>query len=129
MIVVVAGLILRDGMLLITRRPPGKHGALKWEFPGGKLEDDEAPAECLVREIREELALEIQTRRIREVIFHRYPEKNVLLLFYECRWISGEPEPDERQEFAWVKPGNLKSYDFLEADRELIEKLDAGELI
>lgn len=127
MVIVVAGLIYREGELLITRRPPGKHGALKWEFPGGKLEEDEKPSRCLIREIREELDVEVEVGKIREVVFHRYPDKTVLLLFYDCKWLSGEPKAKDCIEFAWVRPGKLGSYDFLEADRNFIDKLDRGE--
>jgi 8-oxo-dGTP diphosphatase len=123
MIIVVAGLIDRSGELLITQRLPGKHGAGKWEFPGGKLEAEEDPRECLRREVREELAIEIEVTRIEEVIFHRYPERTVLLLFYRCCWISGEPQALQVQSYAWAKPAQLRNYDFLEADLDFIRRL------
>ena len=124
MILVVAGFIFRDGKLLITQRLPGKHGALKWEFPGGKVEPDEDPRDSLVREVREELDVEIAVEEISETIFHRYPERTVLLLFYKCRWLSGEPEARGCHAFAWVDPSRLTSYDFLEADLSLIRKIE-----
>ncbi len=123
MILVAAGFIYRNGKLLITQRPPGKHGALKWEFPGGKVETDEDPRDSLIREVREELAIEISVHEISETIFHRYPERTVLLLFYNCRWVSGEPETRGCHAFAWVDPSHLISYDFLEADLGLIRKI------
>jgi 8-oxo-dGTP diphosphatase len=123
MIVVAAGLIERDGKLLITRRPRGKHGALQWEFPGGKLERDEDPKECLIREIKEELDIVIEVGSIAEVIFHKYPEKSVLLLFYHCRWISGEPRAIDCDAFEWTSPDRLPDYDFLAADLDFIQKL------
>ncbi len=124
MILVAAGFIFRDGRLLITQRLPGKHGALKWEFPGGKVEPDEDPRDSLIREVREELAVEITVHEISETIFHRYPERTVLLLFYKCRWLSGEPQTLGCHAFAWADPSHLANYDFLEADLGLIRKIE-----
>ena len=91
MIVVAAGLVVRDGRVLISRRPEGRHQGGKWEFPGGKLEVGESPEEALVRELREELGIETKTGRIREVKFYQYPDRDVLLLFYWSRLVSGWP--------------------------------------
>lgn len=129
MILVVAGFIHKNGKLLITQRPPEKHGALKWEFPGGKVEPDEDPRDSLIREVREELAVEISVHEISETIFHRYPERTVLLLFYRCRWLSGEPQTRGCHAFAWVDPSRLTRYDFLEADLGLIRKIEAGSVL
>lgn len=126
MILVTAGLIKKDGKLLIAQRPPAKHGALKWEFPGGKVEEDEDPRACLAREIREEMGIEIRVGNIVETVFHRYPDRSVLLLFYHCTWLSGEPQAIECAAFAWVDPSELPAYDFLEADLDFIEKLSRG---
>jgi mutator protein MutT len=123
MILVAAGLIFKDGLLLIAQRPPGKHGALKWEFPGGKIEKDEDPRKTLQREIREELAIEIEANEIVETVFHRYPERSVLLLFYKCRYISGEPSAIDCHDFCWIKPSQLNDFDFLEADLDFIRRL------
>ncbi len=123
MILVAAGLIFNNALLLITQRPPGKHGALKWEFPGGKIENDEDPRKCLEREIQEELGIEIKAEEIVETIYHRYPERSVLLLFYRCQWIQGEPQAIECNAFAWTDPAHLTEYDFLEADLDFIRRL------
>lgn len=123
MIVVAAGLIRHNGRLLITQRLHGSHGALKWEFPGGKLEPDEDPKDCLKREIMEELGIEVEVERIEDVIFHRYPERSVLLLFYNCRLISGEPASLQCHAFSWTQPQHLRDYDFLDADLDFIRKL------
>lgn len=128
MLLVAAGLIYRDAKLLITQRPHGKIGALKWEFPGGKVEEDEDPKDCLKREVREELGIDISVGGIVEVIFHRYPEYSVLLLFYMCDWISGEAHAYECNAFEWINPRNLLRYDFLEADRDLIHNLASENL-
>jgi len=123
MILVSAGLIFKDGSWLITQRPAGKHGAFKWEFPGGKVEHDEDPRACLEREIQEELGIEVKAEDIIETIHHRYPDRSVLLLFYRCRWISGEPQPIECNAIAWSDPAHLTDYDFLEADLDFIRRL------
>ena len=123
MILVAAGLIFKDGLLLIAQRPPGKHGALKWEFPGGKIEEDEDPRKTLQREIREELGIEIEADEIVETVFHRYPERSVLLLFYKCRYISGEPSAIDCHDFRWIKLSQLNEFDFLEADLDFIRRL------
>jgi 8-oxo-dGTP diphosphatase len=125
MIIVAAGLIYKGPKLLIAQRPPGKHGALKWEFPGGKIEEEEDPRDCLKREVREELGIEINVGRIVETIFHRYPERSVLWLFYECSWISGEPEAIDCHAFAWAEHSELADFDFLEADIDFIRSLTA----
>lgn len=122
-IIVTAGLIHHQGKLLITQRPHGTHGALKWEFPGGKLEPNEDPKECLRREIREELGIKVDVGRIEDVIFHRYPDRSVLLLFYNCNFVSGKPSEKQCHAFAWTLPGHLPDYDFMEADLDLIRKL------
>ena len=126
MILVAAGLIYRDGKLLIAQRLPGCHGALKWEFPGGKVEADEDPRECLIREVREELGIAIRVESIVESVFHRYPERSVLLLFYRCAWESGEPRAIECAAFDWADPAALSRYDFLEADLEFIRRLSGS---
>lgn len=123
MIVVAAGLIFKDGKLLIAQRPPGKHGALKWEFPGGKIEEDEDPRDCLVREIREELQIEIKVEKVLETVFHRYPDRSVLLLFYQCQWLSGEPLAVDCHAFAWTEPSRLTDFDFMEADIDFIKRV------
>ncbi len=95
MIPVVAALIVREGRLLIARRPEGRHMAGRWEFPGGKLEKGESPEDAVEREIREELGLDVRAGRIYQAIAYSYPEKDVLLLFYAAAVVSGEPRPIE----------------------------------
>ncbi len=123
MILVAAGLIVKDDLLLITQRPIGKHGALKWEFPGGKIEEDEDPRKTLEREIREELGINVEAQQVVETIFHKYADRSVLLFFYKCRFISGEPSAIDCHSFCWVKPSQLTEFDFLEADLDFIRKL------
>src|SRR5438445_9702660 len=90
---VSAGLVFRDGKLLITQRHADAHLGGLWEFPGGKREGDETFEECLVRELREELGIEVEVGVAIESLTHDYPEKTVLLKFFRCRWKANEPRP------------------------------------
>src|SRR5271170_4934622 len=84
---VAAGLVFRDGKLLITRRLPEAHLGGLWEFPGGKREAGESFEQCLARELGEELGIEVQVRESVEDLIHHYPERSVHLKFYLCRWL------------------------------------------
>jgi mutator protein MutT len=123
---VVAGIVLRDGKMLITRRKAGSHLGGLWEFPGGKLEPGESWEAGLVRELREELGVEVEAGILRFETQHEYPEKTVRLKFYECRLLTGEPRPLDCDGIEWVAPDSLHRFEFPEADRKLIELLSGG---
>lgn len=120
---VAAGLIFHDGRLLITQRPARGHLANLWEFPGGKREANETFEECLKREIREELAVEIEPEELFSEITHAYPERTVLLRFFKCRWLGGETKPIGCQAFEWVTRDALSRFQFPAADARLLEQL------
>jgi mutator protein MutT len=121
---VSAALIFRDGKLLITqRRAKSDLGGL-WEFPGGKREAGETFEECLVREIREELGIEISIGGLFEEVSHDYPEKSVHLKFFICKQISGEPQPLDCAALKWVAKSELAAFEFPAADAQLVEKLN-----
>ncbi len=120
---VAAGLVFRQGKLLITQRHAEAHLGGLWEFPGGKREPDETFEACLVRELREELGIEVVVGELVESLTHAYPEKTVHLRFYRCRWQRYEPQPLECPAFQWVGPGELKDYPFPAADARLLEHL------
>ncbi len=120
---VAAALIFRDSKLLITQRYPEAHLGGLWEFPGGKREENETFEECLVRELREELAIEVRVGELVSTITHAYPEKAVHLKFYRCEWISHEPRPVGCPAFAWVSMHELARYDFPAADAQLLDML------
>src|SRR5690606_31010617 len=109
---VAAGLVFRAGQLLITQRRPGDHLGGLWEFPGGKLENDETFEHCLVRELREELGIEVSVGKAIEEITHSYPEKTVRLQFFTCSLTAGEPQPIHCHAVAWVTRDLLANYDF-----------------
>jgi mutator protein MutT len=120
---VAAGLVERDGLILITQRKLGSHLAGLWEFPGGKREAAETWQDCLVRELHEELAITVTVGELRYETVHHYPEKSVRLRFYAAVLISGEPRPVDCAAVAWVGPKDLPTYAFPEADRELVALL------
>lgn len=122
-LLVVAGLIERKGRFLIAQRPPGDWMEGYWEFPGGKLNPGEDPREGLEREIQEELSIRVRARDVEEVLLHHYPDRSVLLLFFRCEVIEGEPAGCLGQNLNWVTPEAMKKMKFLPADWPLVERL------
>ena len=120
---VSAALVFRGGKLLITRRHAGAHLGGLWEFPGGKREAPETFEQCLVREIREELGVDISVGAMFEEVFHDYPEKSVHLRFFVCRLLSGEPRPLDCAAVKWIGRSELAAHEFPAADARLLEKL------
>jgi mutator protein MutT len=121
---VSAALIFHQGRLLVTRRHVGAHLGGLWEFPGGKREPGETFEACLVREIREELAVDIAVDTLFAELTHAYPEKTVHLKFFACRLLHGEPQALGCAAFAWAAPGELARYEFPAADQQLLERLN-----
>ena len=120
---VAAGLVFHQGKLLITQRPAGGHLAGLWEFPGGKLEPGETWEAALRRELKEELAIEVEVGGEFFRVRHSYPEKHVHLRFFWCRLVSGVPQAIGCADLAWVTAGELERYVLPEADRQLLEDL------
>jgi mutator protein MutT len=120
---VSAGMVFRNGLLLIAQRRTGDHLGGFWEFPGGKREPGETAEECLRRELREELEIEVAVHELVETVEHSYPDRAFCLKFFRCTWASGEPRAIGCQNFAWVTADQLADYQFPEADIQLLEKL------
>lgn len=120
---VAAGLIARDGCYLITRRKTAAHLGGCWEFPGGKCEPAESLEDCLRRELREELGIEVADPVLFGVIRHTYSEQTVDLHFFRCRIRNGEPRALGCDELRWVRPEELMHFEFPPADQSLIEAL------
>jgi len=123
---VSAGLVFRDGKLLITQRHADAHLGGLWEFPGGKRECDESFESCLARELREELGIEVRVGELVETVEHDYGDKRVLLKFFRCEWLANEPCALGCPAFQWITRAELTCYQFPAADARLLEHL--GEL-
>jgi len=117
---VTAGLVWKDGKLLITMRPEGTHLAGYWEFPGGKQEPGESLESCLEREILEELAMEVKAVKHLLQIDHDYETKSITLHLIQCDWLKGTPTPMGCAELRWVKPEDLAHYRLPPPDLELL---------
>jgi mutator protein MutT len=120
---VAAGLIFRDGKLLIAQRPVGAHLGGLWEFPGGKREPGETFEACLRRELREELDTEVEVGPLLEELIHHYQDRPVHLRFYRCRWLCDEPRPIHCQALAWITAPEINQYEFPAADSHLLARL------
>jgi mutator protein MutT len=121
-LIVAAAVIERDGCFLVTRRQKGVHLEGYWEFPGGKCERAESLAECLRRELLEELATDVEVLHEMLTMTHTYPERAVELHFIACRLLD-EPRPQLGQEMRWVPRTELSMLRFPPADDELIALL------
>jgi 8-oxo-dGTP diphosphatase len=120
---VSAALIFHGGKLLITQRPADAHLGGLWEFPGGKREAGETFEQCVAREIREELGMEIAVGELFEEITHAYQTKTVHLKFFICQWMGGKPRALGCAAFQWIGKGEIAEYQFPAADARLLEKL------
>lgn len=120
---VAAALIAHEGRYLITQRKAGVHLGGLWEFPGGKREPGESLEDCLRRELREELGIEIAQPVLFRVIRHDYPEKSVELHFFRCAMSSGLPRPLGCEDLRWVAPEELDQFPLPPADQPLVEAL------
>src|SRR5688572_27458682 len=120
---VSAGLIFRDGKLLITQRHADAHLGGLWEFPGGKREPHETFEQCLERELHEELGVKTKVGESFESVTHTYPEKTVYLNFFVCELIAGEPQPLGCAALKWVNKIELNNFTFPAADKRLLETL------
>jgi 8-oxo-dGTP diphosphatase len=124
---VVAAVIERDGMVLIGRRKPGKWHALKWEFPGGKVEPGETPAVALRRELDEELNIRAEIGELVADYEYRYPERPpIRLIFFTVTGFTGEIVNREYHDLRWEKRRLLPEYDFLDGDVDFVRMLAAS---
>jgi 8-oxo-dGTP diphosphatase len=127
---VVAALILRDGKVLVCQRTRHQPMPLKWEFPGGKIEEGEQPRDALRRELDEELGIDARIGEEVARFQHEYKGGGVVeLRFYVVHNYTGEIENRIFRDVRWAKRSELPSYDFLEADSEFVQKLAAGKIV
>jgi mutator protein MutT len=109
--------------VIICRRKPNGHLGGFWEFPGGKVEPGETPVQSLVRELREELDIEVNPIIALATIEHEYPDRSVRLFPFICTQKSGDPKPLGCEQVVWVRPVALRNYLFPPANAQLIEEL------
>ena len=124
-LVSAVALIDADGRVLISKRPEGRTMAGLWEFPGGKVEEKETPEDALIRELKEELGLDIAESCLAALSFasHAYTDFHLLMPLFVCRVWKGVPEPKEGQEIRWVRPMRLVDYAMPPADNNLVSLL------
>jgi 8-oxo-dGTP diphosphatase len=119
---VAAGVILSpEGQILLALRPQGTHQGGLWEFPGGKVEADEIVEEALIRELQEELAINVTTCEPLVEVTHDYSDKSVLLDVWVVSTFTGEPKGNEGQQIRWVNPEHLADYEFPAANVPIVE--------
>jgi 8-oxo-dGTP diphosphatase len=121
--VVAAALYDPAGRVLIAQRPPGKHMAGRWEFPGGKVGRNENESAALTRELREELGVEVISARPLMRLTHAYDDRDVELSLWVVEQFTGTPAPLDAQQLKWVMPAHLSAEDILEADRPFVAEL------
>ncbi|QPC45287.1 (deoxy)nucleoside triphosphate pyrophosphohydrolase [Kaustia mangrovi] len=124
-LVAACALVDVDGRVLIAKRPEGKPMAGLWEFPGGKVEPDERPEDALIRELKEELAIDVTASCLAPLTFasHAYEDFHLLMPLYVCRRWSGEVAACEGQALSWVRPVRLRDFPMPPADLPLIPHL------
>lgn len=125
LLVSAAALVDADGRVLLTQRPEGKAMAGLWEFPGGKVAPGETPEHALVRELKEELGIDIRRSCLAPIAFasHDYEDFHLLMPLFACRVWQGELTPQEGQAIKWVRPARLGDYPMPPADEPLIALL------
>jgi len=117
--------VIMDGdSVLVTQRSEKMPHPLKWEFPGGKLMPGETPEACIIREIREELGVEISVIQLLPSVRHRYSDSNIKLIPFVCTIRQGEIDLSEHRSFSWIPLSQLEHLDWLEADVEVVRLID-----
>ena len=124
--VVAAALYDATGRVLIAERPPGKHMAGRWEFPGGKVGEAEGERAALERELAEELGVTVDAARHCMRVTHAYPDRDVELSLWIIERYAGTPRPLDGQRLKWVRPAELPGENLLEADRPFVAALVAA---
>ncbi len=124
---VVCALILHDGKIMLAQRPEGKHLALKWEFPGGKVEPGEMPETAIARELHEELGCEVRVVAALPRSQHAYDRGMVEMIPFVCTLVPGRspPQPHEHAALQWVQPHELRQHDLAPADYPVVDTFDA----
>ncbi len=129
-LLVSAGIIYRDGQVLVGQRRKWDRHSLKWEFPGGKVEHGESPQDALVRELKEELQIDAIAGCEIARYEHDYPSgSSVHLLFFAVREFTGEPTGCVFEQIRWTDLGELPNLDFVEGDLDFVRRLARGDFL
>lgn len=128
MIIVTAVILTKNGKFLIAKRKASDRLASKWEFAGGKVEDGEAPEECLRRELREKFDIDVTVGVfVAESIYH-YNHISIKLVAYRTHLNSGTIKLSAHDDYAWVTPDEIGNFDFAPADRPFVDKIRRGDI-
>jgi 8-oxo-dGTP diphosphatase len=128
-ILVVAGILQKENTILICQRHRSDAYGLQWEFPGGKVEPGENLPAALGRELSEELGIEAVVGSEVYRLRHQYPDRYVEVAFFSVTEFAGDAQNRVFESIAWVGRTDLSKYNFLEADRDLVDRLSRGELV
>jgi 8-oxo-dGTP diphosphatase len=123
MILVTAAILIKDNSVLIAKRKSSDSLPNKWEFPGGKIEDNETAEQCLIRELKEEFGINIKITSYFGDSIYQYPEFKIKLIAFHCKWLDGQIVSSAHDEYKWVRIEKLDKYDFADADIPLVKKL------
>lgn len=118
--IVSAGVIWRDGKLLIAQRQAGDAFGGYWEFPGGKCTADESPETGLIREIQEEMDFQIQVGKLITRLEHKSEQASFTFYVFECQYVTGTPKTIECDDFKWITPAEFPDYEFTHLDQQVI---------
>lgn len=129
MITVTAAILSKNNKILIARRKPDIKHAGKWEFPGGKVKPGESPEQCLIREIKEEFAIDICINEFFCESIYQYDHGRIQLLAFHVTWERGEMSPKDHDRLEWVPPDLLTAFDLLPADVPIAKKLNQKHII
>ncbi|MFO8085528.1 MAG: (deoxy)nucleoside triphosphate pyrophosphohydrolase [Desulfobacterales bacterium] len=123
-----AAMLVKDDKIIIARRGPGDKLADKWEFPGGKIEIDETPEQCLKREMKEEFDIDVSVGEYLGSSIYHYDHMSIELLAYRTYWEGGKIDLKDHDAFKWISLEQLAEFDFAPADQVFVEKLKNGEI-
>jgi 8-oxo-dGTP diphosphatase len=125
---VTAAILAKDNKIIIAKRGPDDRLAHKWEFPGGKIEINETPEQCLKREMKEEFDIDVFVGEYLGSSVYKYDHIFIELMAFRASWEDGKIDLKDHDEFKWISLEQLDEFDFAPADRVFVEKLKNGEI-
>ena len=125
---VTAAMLLKDNKIIIAKRGPNDRLANKWEFPGGKVETNETPEQCLKREMKEEFDIDVSVGEYLGSSIYNYSHMSIELMAYRAYWENGEIDLKDHDDFKWISIEQLADFDFAPADMVFVERLKNGEI-